>query len=186
MIQQKPYFTTNKKTNLHIIKKGSCFLFLFIFFVSCQKPIPPAPGPPAISFVSFTTSDSYNAQLTFSFSDPDGDIGNQVTDQDTSNYDFFMRYYYKNHNGNYVPYYAHNPQLPPDPLRDSTIYPYHLPYITNTITTRALNGQIIVTLSGYKPGNLDSLDNFRYTFWIYDRARLKSNVVTTPSFHTPY
>jgi hypothetical protein len=179
------YFYACEMKNRYM-KKIVYFAFILLAIFSCKKTTTVVPGPPTVKYVSFTTSDSYTAKLTFSFSDPDGDIGNQVDLQDTTNYDFFLRYYYKNHNGDYVPFYAHAPSTPADPLRDSTIYPYHLPYIANTITTHTLVGQVMVDLSGYKPGNLDSLNNFRYEFWIYDRARHKSNVVTTPEFHTNY
>ena len=159
---------------------------IILVLFSCKKTTDVKPGPPTIEYVNFTTSDSYTAKLTFSFSDPDGDIGIQQDLQDSSNYDFFMRYYYKNHNGDYVPFYYHAPNTTADPYRDSTIYTYHLPYIVNTITTHTLNGQVEVDLSGYKPGNLDSLNNFKYKIWIYDRAGNKSNVITTPEFHTNY
>jgi len=81
-----------------------CFAFTF----SCKKESNPPPTPPVISFESFTASDPYTAKLTFNFTDIDGDIGNQSAQQDSTNYDFYMRFYYKNYLGNYVTYYYHN------------------------------------------------------------------------------
>ena len=163
------------------------FYFLLVvsctFAFSCKKDNNPTPVPPIISFENFTTSDNLTGRLTINFTDNDGDIGYEEAQQTASNYDFYMRYYYKNYLGNYVPFYYHSSG---DPLSDSTIYVYHIPYVANNIKTKVLDGQIIIDLNGYKPGNLDSLNNFRYTIWIFDRAGHKSNVITTPGFHTSY
>ena len=83
-------------------------------------------------------------------------------------------------------HYQFNPT--PNPLSDSLIFAYRIPYVTNNIKSKTLEGQIIVNVNGYKPVSHynDSLSNFRFQFWIYDRALNKSNVVTTPGFHTTY
>ena len=161
---------------------------------SCKKESTPPPGPPVISFASFTTSNGNNAVFTFNFTDPDVDIG--LHQEDTTGsysktgvgyYDFYMRYYAKDTIGSgYVPfYYPYNGQ-PLTSLIDSSIFAYRIPFVTNNIKSKTLDGQIVVNLSGYKPGSNNYFNNFRYEFWIYDRALHKSNVVTTPGFHTTY
>ncbi len=173
------------------------FYFSFILMLalfSCKKESTPAPGPPVISFGSFTTTNGINGVITFNFTDPDGDIG--LHQEDTTGsysktgvgyYDFYMRYYYKNYLGNFVTYY-HQFNTTPNPLSDSLIFGYRIPFVTNNIKSKTLDGQIIVNLNGYKPyfNYNDSISDFRFEFWIYDRALHKSNVVTTPEFHTPY
>jgi hypothetical protein len=176
------------------VKKLFCFsIVLGVVFYSCKKETTPAPAPPVISFASFTTSDGDNAVLTFNFSDADGDIG--LKQSDTSGvyalgtvgyYDFYMRYYYLDSTGNYVTFYSPIPNQPPS-LADSAISTYRIPFITDNIKSKSLDGQIIINFStGYKPGNSAKLNNFRFVFWMYDRALHKSNVVTTPGFHTTY
>jgi hypothetical protein len=166
---------------------------LVLVLYSCAKTTPPAPAPPVISYGSFTTSDAFNGVITINFSDADGDIG--LNQSDTTGpyargtvgyYDFYMRYYYWSHYfSKYVTYY--NPIAGQSPsLADSAITPYRIPFIINNTKNKGLDGQIIVNLNQYKPPGPDSLQNFRFQIWIYDRALHKSNVVTTPSFTTPY
>ncbi len=178
------------------MKKLFYFSFgLVLFLFSCKKETTPAPGPPVISFGSFTTTNGTNGVITFNFTDPDGDIG--LHQEDTIGnyskggvgyYDFYMRYYYLSPTtGNYMPFHFQFNSIP-NPLSDSLIFAYRIPFVTNNIKSKTLDGQIIVNLNGYKPSFSynDSLSNFRFEFWIYDRALHKSNVVTTPGFHTIY
>ncbi|HKC69656.1 MAG TPA: hypothetical protein VKG26_15570 [Bacteroidia bacterium] len=183
------------------MKKLFCFSLVFALAAwSCKKETTPAPAPPIITFGSFTTSDATNGIITINFSDADGDMG--LNQSDTSNqyargtvgyYDFYMRYYcWAPTQNKYIPFYYsygnHNP------YQDSSIFTYRIPYITNNTKSKSLNGQIVVNLFQYKPGSgpylqdttLCDLNNLRYDIWIYDRALHKSNVITTPSFTTPY
>ena len=172
----------------------SLIFIVFLCLEACKKPTPLAPGPPFISFANFTTSNGGNAVFTFNFTDPDGDIGLNQSDTigafapgNLYYYDFYMRYYY------YSPTKAlyssfYYPLTPKDTLVNNGYYTYRIPYITDNIPSKALNGQVIVNLNAYKPSTQynDSLSNFKYEFWIYDRALHKSNVVTTPVFMTKY
>ncbi len=168
------------------MKKIFYLLLVGAFVISCKKAGNPPPTPPVISFVSFTTSSPTLAKLTIHFTDEDGDIGLDANLQDSSNYDFYMRYYYKDTSGKYVPFYYHFSNQPVDPVRDSTIYPYHIPYVTDNIRSKILDGQIIIDLHGYAPSKNSPFNDFKFTFWIYDRAHHKSNVVATPAFQTHY
>lgn len=165
-------------------------LFFFLIVFSCKKSTTTPNVAPIISYGSFTMADNQNAVITFNFSDADGDIGLQQSD--TTAYDFWMRFYYKNYKGNFVTYWYPFPGQPSlHTLIDSNIITYRIPYINNTSKVKSLNGQIIINLYEYRPPPLnrnpnDSLNHFKYEFWIYDRAGHKSNVVTTPEFDTPY
>jgi hypothetical protein len=150
---------------------------------------------PVISFVSFTPSSILNAVLVFNFTDANGNqnIGQQQGD---TTYDLYVRYYWKNYKGNFVPYYFRQSGVDSTSLSDSSIYPYHLPYLDINIKTAALNGQIIVNMNAWRPVYWlttvpvglwqDSLNHFRLEFWMYDRKGHKSNVVTTPQFDTNF
>jgi len=169
-------------------------IILVVSFYSCKKESTPAPAPPVIVFGDFTTSDKDNGIITINFTDADGDMG--LNQSDTSGnfakgtygyYDFYMRYYcWSKTLGKFVQFYSPIPHQNPSPA-DSGISTYRIPFITNNTKSKSLDGQIIVNLSEYKPGYIkDSLNIFRYDIWIYDRALHKSNVITTPSFTTPY
>ena len=167
----------------------SAVLMLLLF--SCKKASTPAPAPPVISFASFTITDNENAILTFNFNDPDGDIGLNQSDTtgvyalgQVGNSDFYMRYYYLSPTtGNYMPFHQQFGSVP-NPLSDSMIFAYRIPFVTDNIKSKTLDGQIIINIAGYTASAyVDSLAHFRYEFWMYDRAMHKSNVVTTPGFY---
>jgi hypothetical protein len=184
-------------------------LVLLLAF-SCKKETTNTNAAPVISFVSFTTSSATSAVLTFSFSDVDGNnnLGQQQGDttghfspDSVGYYDFYMRYYWKNYTGHFVTYYypyGTPPSNGDTNYIDRSITPYHLPYISTNSKNPSINGLITVNLSQYIPppqgiyGSLqmqqiwDSLQCFRYEFWIYDRQMHKSNIVTTPQFNTNY
>ena len=166
---------------------------LVLVLYSCVKTTTPAPAPPVISYSSFTTSDANTGVFTFNFTDADGDIG--LNQSDTTGpyarstvgyYDFYMRYYcWSQHANTYVTYFFPWPNG--NTLIDSSIVAYRIPFVVNNTKNKGLDGQIIVNFGQYKPPpNDDSMKIFRYEFWMYDRALHKSNVVTTPSFTTPY
>lgn len=166
---------------------------LVLVLCSCTKTTTPAPAPPVINYGSFTTSDAFNGVITINFTDADGDIGLNQSDTiglyargTVGYYDFYMRYYYWSpYFGKYVTYFSRIPFQAPS-LADSAITPYRIPFIVNNTKNKGLDGQIIVNLNQYRPPGADSLQNFRFQIWIYDRALHKSNVVTTPSFTTNY
>jgi hypothetical protein len=181
-------------------------LVLLLAF-SCKKETVNPNAAPVISFASFTTSDNLHAVFTFNFSDANGNQNIGLNPSDTSGifapgqvgyYDFYMRYYRKNAVGNFIPYYFQYPGQSDSSLGDLSIITYRIPYLNVNIKTQALNGQIIINLNGYRPLNYpnspqsvatawaDSIQHFRYEFWIYDRDMHKSNVVTTPEFDTNY
>lgn len=163
---------------------------ILIFAFSCKKQNNTDSETPQISFSNFVWADKQHAILTFNFKDGDGDIGLQQSD--TAEYDFWMRYNYKSPTtGQFVTYYHAIPGLPATSLIDSNIFTYRIPYIDNKSKIKSLDGQIIVNLNGYippfyRPNSNDSLLHVRYDFYIYDRARHKSNVATTPEFDLPF
>jgi hypothetical protein len=175
-------------------------VIILLLAFSCKKETVNPNAAPVISFASFTTSDNLHAVLTFNFSDANGNQNIGLQPSDTSGafaagqvgyYDFYMRYYRKNAVGNFIPYYFQYPNVSDSSLEDLSIITYRIPYLDVNIKTQALNGQIIINLNGYRPFPEtttigDSLQHFRYEFWIYDRDMHKSNVVTTPEFDTNY
>ncbi len=177
----------------------SLLALVLVFVFSCKKDTTTPNVPPVISYGSFTMTDANNAILTFNFSDADGDIGLQPSDTSgpyatgTVGYnDFYMHFYYKNSAGNWVQNYFPYPKQPLHSPIDSSIVADRIPYIDNTSKVKALSGEIIIPMFEYKPvpqypggvAGPDTLNHFKYEFWIYDRAGHKSNVITTPEFDT--
>jgi hypothetical protein len=183
----------------------SLIAFVLLFAFSCKKDNSTPNAAPVISYDSFVMGpqSAMTATLTFNFSDADGDIGLQPGDTTGSYatgsvgyYDFYMRYYWKNYAGNFVTYYFpwNTPINGDTSFIDKSIITGRIPYINNTSKVKSLSGQIIIPLFEYIPAApypppppklvnwTDSLDHFKYEFWIYDRAGHKSNVVTTPEF----
>lgn len=163
------------------------FLLGGMLVFSCKKITNPDPGPPVIAYKSFTIISETEAYMQFTFSDPDGDIG--LRDSDTSGAfafgseyynDFHMRFQLKNNQGNYID------SVWTDPFtgaKDSAVFYYRIPYVDNKSKDKSLKGEIIVRMAGFRPASI--YKDFRYTFFIYDRAHHKSNVVTTPGYSHP-
>jgi hypothetical protein len=179
----------------------SLVVLVLVFVFSCKKETINTNAAPEIGFVSFTTSDYQHAILTFTFSDANGNNNIGLQPSDTSGnyeagtvgyYDFYIRYYYKDHSGHFVTFYYHIPNTPDSNLANMNIYTQRLPYLNVNIKTQALSGQMVVPLNFYRPfqgvAPIDcvNVQHFRYEFWIYDRQMHKSNVVTTPEFDTDY
>ncbi|HEX7412925.1 MAG TPA: hypothetical protein VF411_02685 [Bacteroidia bacterium] len=165
-----------------------------LFAFSCKKTSVDSNAAPVISFASFTTTDQFNAVLTFNFSDANGNNNIGLHQGDTAA-DFYMRFYYKNYKGNFVPYYFPISGQPQHSPIDSSITTYGIPFISTNSNVQSISGQVIIHFTtGYRPfipntppiNIVDSLQHFRYEFYIYDRNMRKSNVVTTPEFDTNY
>lgn len=163
-----------------------CAVFTAALF-SCKKITNPTPGPPVIAYKSFSVVSETEAYFHFTFTDPDGDIG--LKNSDTTGafafgsdyyYDFHMQFQFKNYQGNYID------SMWVDPIantKDSGMVLYRIPYIDNQSKDKSLTGEIIIKMAGFRPAS--NKKYFRYSFFIYDRAHHKSNVVTTPEFYFP-
>ncbi len=155
--------------------------------LSCKKLSNPTPGPPVITFKEFGIVKETEAYFHFTFTDPDGDLGLKGSDTTGafafgSEYydDFHMRFQFKNYLGNYID------SAWVDPIAnttDSGFVLYRIPYIDNKSKDKSLTGEIIIKMAGFRPAS--NKKYFRYTFYIFDRAHHKSNLVTTPEFYFP-
>jgi len=169
------------------MKKVVLILSLLVFglvIFSCKKITNPEPGPPVIAFKDFSIVKETEAYFHFTFTDPDGDIG--LKDEDTTGAfavgspyydDFHMKFQFKNYQGVFVDSLFYDPKTS---QKDTIIYLYRIPFVTNNSKDKSLTGEIIVKMSGFRPET--TLRKFRYVFYIYDRAHHKSNVITTPEF----
>lgn len=172
------------------MRKQLAIAFIFgagIAFFSCKKITDPEPGPPVIAFKDFSIVSETEAYFHFTFTDPDGDIGLKTSDT-TGAYaygspyynDFHMRFQFRNAQGVYVD------SVWTDPIAqivDSGFVLYRIPFVENKSRDKSLTGEVIIKMAGFRPAT--NKKNFRYTFYIYDRAHRKSNVVTTPEFSYP-
>ncbi len=159
------------------------------------------PDIPAIEYKSFTAENMDKALLVFKFTDGDGDIGLKPTENLTDSlyyYNLYIQTYYKNYQGIFkdttiyypVTYIVHVPT--PYPGHDSTVHTtkvdtglirQRIQFIENNNKDKALKGEIYVDLYGYRQKTAHKI--IKYKFWMYDRAKNKSNVVETPELIVP-
>ena len=112
------------------------------------------------------------AVLTFSFIDGDGDIGVRSPDESNSKIHYT---WYKKIQDRYEPY-----QFASGTVADSTDIPYDTVMNKDEANNKTLKGAIEVALS--PPLKPQGVDTMRIEFYIFDRARNKSNVEYTPDF----
>ncbi|HEX7414255.1 MAG TPA: hypothetical protein VF411_09435, partial [Bacteroidia bacterium] len=122
-----------------------------LFTFSCKKTTVDSNAAPVISFAGFTTTDAFNATLTFNFSDANGNNNIGLHQGDTTA-DFYMRYYRKDHLGNFVPYYYHYFGQLDSSLICKSISTYGIPFISTNSNVQSISGQIIIHFTtGYRP-----------------------------------
>lgn len=164
--------------------KFSVFLFFFfILFSGCLKKVE-YPIVPHIEFKKFDiipNGSSKEAELTFSFTDGDGNIG--LSQKDTTGincsdtclfyYNLFCEYYEKQ-NGEWIHY-------PIDWQGGSTPFYYRVSDISPTGQNPSLAGEMIISLPSYflltTPG-----DTCRFEVKLVDRDLNESNTITTSEF----
>ena len=116
-----------------------------------------------------------NAVLTFSFIDGDGDIGDPNVKNAVSRIHY--TWYQKLIDGTYKPH-----QSVSGAITDSTAIPYDQVMDRSEAQNKFLKGFIEITLEA--PTNIpQGVDTMRIEFFIFDRARNKSNVEYTPDFN---
>jgi len=130
----------------------------------------------SLSFESVTTDlgSDQMAVLIFSFVDGDGDIGVRSPDDSISKIHY--TWYKKLPDGRYEPYQFPNTGT----VTDSTAIPYGSVMNKDEANNRTLKGTIQIALSA--PRNPQNVDTMRIDFYIFDRARNKSNIENTPDF----
>lgn len=154
-------------------------------FWGCKKVTNPEPGPPAITYKSFSVVSETEAFFDFTFTDPDGDIGLKNGDT-TGAFAAGSPYYYD----------FHMEILKYDTITNTWVsgvfavqgitygyFNYRIPYIDNKSKDKSLSGEVVINMAGYRPAT--TYKKFKYNFYIYDRAHNKSNVVTTPEYNYP-
>ncbi len=156
-------------------KTGSILLIVLFLVVSCDKITPEFPDEPVIDYQGFGLFISVDqlgnkilvGQLTFDFTDGDGNLGlyplsdsSGINLPDTVKYNFFLQLYdLKNYDFEKVP------------EEEGGILKYRIPYLDK----QPLKGTMDLEIS--YPVILH--DTIFYTFYIYDRDYNRSNVDTT-------
>jgi len=160
---------------------------LTVFFSGCKREVT-FPPEPAITFKEFKKLGNDSAQIIISFTDGDGDIG--LAQDDTfpphnngskDYYNFFMRYYYKDTNGNFVPYLAY---LNTDTVLDTLDFNYRVPYLTQNGQKESLTGDIIITMQPFPIYYVNGHQTIRYEIYIRDRELNQSNKVMSDDIST--
>lgn len=146
-----------------------------LLMISCNDITPVYPDEPVINYEGFGLYISIDqlgnrtlmGQLTFGFTDGDGNIGletlNDTTDlslPDTVKYNFFLQLY-DLQGYEYV-------KVPDD---DGGLLKYRIPYLDKQPLSGTMDLQISYPIIKY--------DTIYYTFWIYDRDYNRSNTDTT-------
>lgn len=136
------------------------------------------PTTPAIAFKSFEFFGD-SASLVVSFTDGDGDVGLDASDNippyDTSSvyyYNFFLHYSEKVNN------------IWQDVEFEEPIY-YRIPRITPTGQNKALEGEIAVAIDPFPLFITGNSDTVRYSIEMVDRALNRSNRVFTSEIIVP-
>jgi hypothetical protein len=168
---------------------GHIFLFViaFAFLFSCKKDNKDnEPGPPQISYKNFVKYGNDSAHIVIHFKDGDGNIGNSFPSTDTcADNDYFyynLRVYYQYDSAGIFKYLTKQSTVPScrnvDTVQNSVIIPDIEPRGQN----KFLEGDIIITLSVpyYRPQD----ETIHYVIFMFDKAKNKSNVITTPNIST--
>lgn len=160
------------------VRLGLIILPLFVILLTGCPEIQTLPDTPKIEFESFTLSEKTDdlgneillGELVFLFEDGDGDIGmpesDSIAPNDSSQYNLFLKLY-KKINMQYI-----------EVGRDELGAPlfYRIPYIEpREGQNKTLQGNIKID---FEYPTLD-YDTIRYDFYMYDRARNKSNTEST-------
>lgn len=149
-----------------------------LLFQFCQKP-EEFPDEPKVSFESFDQKSDSTAKLTISFTDGDGNIGLKKGDttgkfsQDNRfHYNLFLEYHEKQ-NGKWV-----QRELQPP-------FYYRIPPLEPKGKSKALEGDIEVTLEPLYFDPVSPHDTIKYSIQLADRDLNESNVVETDPIITP-
>ena len=146
----------------------------FIFFSGCRK-IDEYPLVPVLTYKSVDfTVDSLGSLFTLkaTFTDGDGDIGYRSEVPNGDEFDDPTSPYYYN-------FHIILQVLQNNVWKDSTefILNSRLPYLTPQGKNKALKGEI--TKTDFLPFLSDTI---RFTSFIYDRSKNKSNLIETPAY----
>lgn len=155
------------------------FSLLCCFIISCEEPesysvIPEITYKENKVYVFVDTllgNKTVRVDITFNFVDGDGDIGSYdggtildpPEEADSNDFDLYInRFIFEN--GNYQ--------------ADTTIEDnyYHIPFFRATGRDKFLKGEVTLSVDDY----LGKFDTMMFEFYIYDRARNKSNTENTP------
>lgn len=182
---------------IHSFKyKGLLFVLFVLLLSTCKKkeiyPVIPSIEYKGVSFYMANDGTDSVMLLTFGFKDGDGDIG--LDQQDTNppyqaqrdKYNKPTNPYYHNLHIDYYElidnqYQQIIKELDPDatpPVYDTLRYKFRIENITPEGRHKAIRGDIEVKIQ--PSPHFDAKDTVKYSFYIYDRALNKSNVVETP------
>jgi hypothetical protein len=163
------------------------FILIIIVFSSCKKNPDSYPIVPEIDFKSFIPSNKYEAVLTLTFTDGDGDIGLKTSDTigiyDKSSpyyYNLYIKTLYKSSNGIF------KDTLIYDVLTnkiDSGLIKQRVQFVEKTTKEDYLKGHFVINLNGYRQSL--SHKTIKYKIYFYDRALHKSNEIETPELIVP-
>jgi hypothetical protein len=158
-------------------KTGILIAILLLFQMSCEEITPQFPDEPEIDYQGFSLyisvdllgNKSLMGQLSFKFTDGDGNVGlHPVADSvnknlaDTLKYNFFLQLYDYNRA-------TYEYEMVPE--EEGGELKYRIPYLDNQPLSGTIELEIAYPLIVH--------DTIFYTFYIYDRDFNRSNIDTT-------
>jgi len=128
---------------------------------------------PIIEFKDFKPYTNQSGDLEIKFKDGDGDIGNEFSD---STLNFYAVYYYKDTITNKYRAYTPCPNNC-DTLRSG----YIIRKPENSYQGKPISGEVSVRLQSFRHST--KIKHIKFVIYLFDNAKHKSNVVTTPEFN---
>jgi hypothetical protein len=154
-------------------------LLLLAFFTGCIKK-PNYPVIPEISYKGFAVLDVNigRGALIFDYKDGDGDLGYTTTERNDKNYDIYYKVFNLNPDNTFSTAFTIEEIIKDGDttyLVDS-IFENYLPNVDLSGQKKGITGDITYSASF----NINDKSKIKIKFYIYDRARNKSNEIETP------
>ncbi len=161
------------------MKKGVSFLLVILVFLACVKK-PDYPDTPVIVYKQFGIRDGNFGlgQLVFSYTDGNADLGYSVSQRNATNYDIefkVLNVYPDNTTKTAVDIKRQIKNGDTTFVQDS-IFENYLPLVDLNGQSKAIEGEVFYN-SAFNPNDSSRV---KIVFYIYDRARNKSNIEETP------
>lgn len=164
-------------TNTGAAKIGGALLVAGVLATGCLK-TEEFPAMPAITFKSFEFFGD-SASLVVNFTDGDGDVGLDASDN-APPYDTSSTYYY-----NFFLHYSEKVNNVWNDVEFEEPIFYRIPRITPTGQNKTLEGEIAVAIDPFPLFITGASDTVRYSIEMVDRALNRSNKVFTSDIIVP-
>lgn len=168
-------------------KIKAAYAFLLIAVMSCTiDDGTDLPEEPRISWKEWELEqDSIDGQLrqfiyvTFEYEDGNGDVGVRNFEENTDSIPDLYVDYFELREGKFT-------KIPACIGCDTLAYTYFMPNLTPTGNNKAIRGEMRIKINA-RDVPRDTLKTVQYKIYLFDRARNRSNIITSPEieYQTP-